>query len=358
MAGAPVAQQYAYGQYGPHRVVNPQDPPRELSGLAWGVYVSLGVVAVLSLIRIVTALNLHSAVGEGLGASVNIADKYHTYSNWAGIFGLAVLVSAGVFIAWFYRAYKNLRRLGVQSMRYGDGWAIGAWFIPFFNMVRPKQIANDVWRGSERGVDVGAQWHQVEVPNLVHWWWALYLIQGAVVYTGQRVASSGYDKLTSLGTFGGGLSQIKTGTVIDILGEIIAIAAVVVAIKVVSEITERLDAIRGDALAAGPVAPPTPMAAPPAQGYPQPAAPAYPPPPYPANPAPPPPPPPASMPTPPPVEPPPLVPTPPPPVEATPPPPPAMPAEQRIQCPECAEWIQPQANVCRFCGHRLQPTGQ
>ena len=29
-------------------------------------------------------------------------------------------------------------------------------------------------------------------------------------------------------------------------------------------------------------------------------------------------------------------------------------AEQRVQCPECAEWIQPQANICRFCGHRLQ----
>lgn len=355
MSGVPVENPYGpqYAPYGSHRVVNPEDPPRELSGLAWGVYVSLGVVAILSLVRIVTALNLHSAVGEGLGASVSIVDKYHTYSSWAGIFGLGILVSAGVFIAWFYRAYKNLRRLGVQTMRYGNGWAIGAWFIPFFNMVRPKQIANDVWRGSEPGVDVGYQWHQVEVPSLVHWWWALYLIQGAVVYIGQRTAASGYDKLTSFGSFSSGLSEIKTGTVIDILGEIVAIAAVVVAIKVVAEITERLDAIRGDALAAGPVPTPVPVAAPPAQVYPQP-APSYPAPPYPASsptpPPPPPPPPPASMPAPPPVEPPPVVPPP--------PPPPVTPTEQRIQCPECAEWIQPQANVCRFCGHRIHPTGQ
>lgn len=340
MAGVPVAQQYGYVQYGPHRVINPEDPPRELSGLAWGVYVSLAVVAILSLVRIVTAVNLHSAAGEGLGASLDIVDKYHAYSTWVAIAGLAFLVSGGVFIAWFYRAYKNLRRLGVQNMRYGDGWSIGAWFIPFFNMVRPKQIANDVWRGSEPGVEVGTQWRQVEVPNLVHWWWALYLTQGVVAYVGQRVAASGYNKLTAFGSFDTGLSQIKTGTVIDILGEIIAIAAVVIAIRVVSEITERLDSIRGGALAAGPVAPPAPS-------YPQPAAPAYPPTSYPAS-APPPPPP--SPPAPPPIEPPPLVPTP--------TPPPAMPTEQRIQCPECAEWIQPQANVCRFCGHRLQPPGQ
>lgn len=253
------AQGSNYAQYGPpvawygsHRVVNPEDPPRELSGLAWGVFVSLGAVALLSVIRIVTAFHLHSVADpEGLATSIELESAYHTYSAWIGFFGLAVLFSAGAFIAWFFRAYKNLRRLGVQNMRYGDGWAIGAWFIPFFNMVRPKQIANDIWRGSEPGVEVSAQWRQVEVPSLVHWWWALYLIQGALVYIGQRMAASGYGKLTALpfSSFSSGLSQIKSGTVVDILGSVVAIAAVVVAIKVVSQVTERLDAIRAAALA-------------------------------------------------------------------------------------------------------------
>lgn len=325
--GAPVIQ-----HYGTHRVANPQDPPRELSGLAWGVYVSLGVMAILSVVRIVTTLNFRSAAGEGIAASAEIFNAHHTYSTWVGFYGLAFLISGGVFIAWFFRAYKNLRRLGVWNMRYGDGWAIGAWFIPFFNLVRPKQIANDIWRGSEPGVEVATQWRQVEVPGLVHWWWALYLTSGALAYVGERIAGSGYEKLTTFGEFSSGLSQIKSGTVVDMLGEIVAIAAVVVAIKVVSQITERLDGIRSAALAGGsvaPVAPPPPMAPPPIPSYAQPT-------PRPASFSPPPPAPPPSMPT---------------------PPPPSMPAEQRIQCPECAEWIQAQANVCRFCGHRLNPAG-
>ena len=87
-------------------------------------------------------------------------------------------------------------------MRYGNGWAIGAWFIPIFAMIRPKQIANDIWRGSERGVEVSTQWRLVEVPGLVHWWWGLFLGQGTVVYVGQRLTQAGHHKLTLFGDVG------------------------------------------------------------------------------------------------------------------------------------------------------------
>ncbi|HET7588882.1 MAG TPA: DUF4328 domain-containing protein [Solirubrobacterales bacterium] len=314
------------------------DPPRELSGLAWGVFVTLGIVAILGVVRLLMALRLHSALtGEG-----NITGAYHTYSIWTGFSIIALLVAAGVFIAWFYRAYKNLRRLGVQNMRYGEGWAIGAWFVPFLNWVRPKQIANDVWRGSERGVDTWWYWRDVEVPGLVHWWWALFLGQGLVVYAGQRMVQSGYhDATSSFGSLSSGLSQMKSGTVIDILGQLVALGAVVLAINVVSQVTQRLDALRAELLAAGPVSPAVPT--PPA-----PAMASYPPPPPPAPPIAPPPAPPIA-----PVQ-------PAAPIQPLTPMAPPQPAlqEQRIQCPECAEWIQPQANVCRFCGHRLEATGQ
>jgi hypothetical protein len=206
-------------------------------------------------VRLVTALDLRSAAG-GNG---DVVSAYHTYNTWVGISGLVFLVSAGVFIAWFFRAYKNLRRLGVQNMRYGNGWAIGAWFIPIFSMIRPKQIANDVWRGSERGVEVSTQWREVAVPSLVHWWWGLFLTQGVLVYIGQQVTDSGYHKLTSFSSLSSGLSQIKTGTVLDVLGEVVGIAAVVLAIMVVSRLTERLDGVRSEALAAGPADPSAPI---------------------------------------------------------------------------------------------------
>lgn len=309
-----------------HRVADQSDPPRQMSGLAWGAIVCLGISSLLYVGRIVAAFGLHSAAGgEG-----DVSGAHHTYGIWLGLGGLAALVSAVVFMAWFNRGYRNLRRLGVQSMRYGLGWAIGAWFIPIFSFFRPKQIANDVWRGSERGVEVSAGWRSVEVAPLVHWWWGLFLAQGTLIWVGQQLTSTGYGKLTSFGgSIGSGLSQIRTGTTIEILGAILGIAAAIVAIMVVSQLSERLDLARQDALAAGPLAPSPPAAMmPPPTSFP-------PPPPGSLQ---------ASAPSPGAVAP-------------AAPPPAAPPAEQRVRCPQCAEWILPQAKVCRFCGHRLEQLG-
>lgn len=34
------------------------------------------------------------------------------------------------------------------------------------------------------------------------------------------------------------------------------------------------------------------------------------------------------------------------------------PLENKIQCPQCAEWIMAQAKVCRFCGCRIQVSSE
>lgn len=316
--GADRAQVEAHGAFshGTHRVVDPADPPRDLSGWAWGVYVSLGVLAILDVVQTAAALDLRSEV-TGYG---DVLGSYHDYSRWTGLYGLMVMVSAGVFIAWFFQAYKNLRRLGVGNLTYGNGWAIGSWFVPILGMIRPKQIANEIWRGSERGVDVAGGWKQGRVPGLLHWWWGLFLAQGLFFYIGQRTAASGYEKLSLFGEVENGLSQIKTGTTLDVIGGLLGLVAIALAIRVVSLVTDRFAQIGGEAIAQASLYPQAPQYAPaPAAQYPQAAAVmAYP--------------------------------------QSQPPPPP--PTEQRVQCPDCAEWIQAEANVCRFCGHRLRPLGQ
>lgn len=301
----------AFGQ-GTHRVVDPADPPRDLSGWAWGVFVSLGLMALLGVLRLASALSLRSTVTGG----GDVVAKYDAYSRWTGIQSVLLLIAAGVFIAWFFQAYKNLRRLGVQNMRFGNGWAIGSWFVPILSLFRPKQIANDIWRGSERGTEVNTGWKSVPVPALVHWWWGLFLAQGLLLYFGQDTIDRGYHDLFTFGALESGVSDVKTGTSAEVLGNLVSIAGAVVAILFVARVTERFDEAGADAFAQVALAPQH-LQAPP---YPPPIAQpqSYPPPPA----------------------------------------PPPPPTEQRVQCPECAEWIQAQANVCRFCGHRLLPLGQ
>jgi hypothetical protein len=91
-------------------------------------------------------------------------------------FAVLLAATAIAFIVWFWRAYRNLEALGLPA-RHAAGWAIGGWFVPFLNFVRPKQIANDLW-----GAVGAARDAEPEPPGgsvLLAFWWAAWL--GALV---------------------------------------------------------------------------------------------------------------------------------------------------------------------------------
>lgn len=86
--------------------------------------------------------------------------------------GVAVAASAA-FIVWLHRARGALDSIGAPGQRYGRGWTIGAWFIPLVNLVLPKKIMNDVWRGASPAGEADPR-----VSSLVHWWWAVWIMAG------------------------------------------------------------------------------------------------------------------------------------------------------------------------------------
>lgn len=90
------------------------------------------------------------------------------------------------FLVWFDGAYRNLRRLRVGPLRFDAGWAVGAWFIPGFNLWRPKQIANDVWRGSEPTPGAKRLDAQGRVAFVIHVWWVSWVV--ACVLTAAEIA--------------------------------------------------------------------------------------------------------------------------------------------------------------------------
>src|SRR5215207_5646007 len=69
---------------------------------------------------------------------------------WVGLVQAAwFLVTAGLWLGWFRRAYRNLPALGARRLRYRPWWAVGAWLLPVFSLFRPKQVLNDIWRASD-----------------------------------------------------------------------------------------------------------------------------------------------------------------------------------------------------------------
>lgn len=159
-------------------------------------------------------------------AAANASD---TRQRAAGILQLVALVLTAVaFLFWFRQAYRNLPSLGVRKLRFKPGWAVGAWFVPFVNLVRPKAIANDIWRASDPEREPqGMRWIEWPVSPLLHWWWGLWLLAGFV----QRVASRSSNR--------DDLSAQESADLADAAGLGLGIVAAVLAILVVRRVTDR-----------------------------------------------------------------------------------------------------------------------
>ena len=85
-----------------------------------------------------------------------------------------LVVTAALFIAWLFHLTKVIQEYSPNALRHGPGWAIGGWFVPILNLVRPKQMVDDVWSGSS------TDWSQKGPAFYVHLWWAVFLISGVV----------------------------------------------------------------------------------------------------------------------------------------------------------------------------------
>ena len=144
------------------------------------------------------------------------------------LLALAAWVLAVVlFIRWFRRAYRNLRAVG-GLQRYREGWTIGAWFVPILNLFRPKQLTNDIWRGS----DPATPWRESDaterVPPLVQWWWGLFL---ASWWLGSRAT------LASLS--GDSARSLRSADGYSIASDVLDVAAALLAIALVRAVTAR-----------------------------------------------------------------------------------------------------------------------
>jgi hypothetical protein len=204
--------------------------------IAFGALIAVNFVAVLfSMID----LNLLDRIesGELVGD-----DEIEAHDNRAAAVGLvqtvAYVVCAVVFIRWLHAAHRNLDVVAPGVRRYGHGWAIGAWFVPFMNFWRPKEIVNDVWRGSGTPTDYGRP------PVLLLAWW-LSWVAGLIL--GRFEIRAALEQET--------IDQLRTMDFWFIVSDLWDVANAVMAIAVVRHLTRRLD--HRAAVAAAPASPST-----------------------------------------------------------------------------------------------------
>jgi hypothetical protein len=84
------------------------------------------------------------------------------------------IVTGIVWLLWLHSAYGLLRLVGTRVTRFSPGWAVGCWFVPLVNLVRPYQVVKEL-RLRSHGLNATAE----AVPRLsgevTALWWLTWL---------------------------------------------------------------------------------------------------------------------------------------------------------------------------------------
>lgn len=109
--------------------------------------------------------------GDWTELEVQLSDGASILAGY-GLIGLFV-VTAIVFLMWQYRRVRNFPALGIADGNYTPGWSVGAWFVPFLNLVHGYAIMAELWRTSATAPE--GLWRKGPVTKLIPAWWLTYL---------------------------------------------------------------------------------------------------------------------------------------------------------------------------------------
>jgi hypothetical protein len=133
-----------------------------------GISIALGFLYILQINKLIAA----GPFGVDVGPVQTLEDLISLFS----IFQLVVFIGTGVvFLTWIYSAYANLETLGSDGLHYSPGWAVGYFFIPFLNLVRPLQVVQEIWRASDPE-------ENRTNSALAGFWWACWILSGILGY--------------------------------------------------------------------------------------------------------------------------------------------------------------------------------
>ncbi|MEU5161587.1 DUF4328 domain-containing protein [Streptomyces sp. NPDC020875] len=198
-------------------------------GLSYAVIVLLCLTIVAKLFAIGAAMNVSNVAKDikdapPFGVTRDEADDADRLIALSISFEMTVLLVTGVlFIIWFAVARANASAFAPDITRWGRGWAIGGWLIPFVNLVIPRLVAGTIWEAS-RFNPYGPKDQQP--PTLLTAWWTVWVVSTVV----ELGANQNYIKAETP-------DELITAANAMMFGSVTAIAAAVLAILVVRRVT-------------------------------------------------------------------------------------------------------------------------
>lgn len=143
-----------------------------------------------------------------------------------GAFLLVYVFTVVVFARWIIAAHKRVRALGARGMTISPGWAVGYYFIPIVNLVRPYTAMKELFRASMSPEHAASQ----ITPGILPCWWALWIINNIIGQISLRMSMNADT-----------LPMLQAATVAEMIGSVAGVVLSVVALKLVQRITANLN---------------------------------------------------------------------------------------------------------------------
>jgi hypothetical protein len=87
---------------------------------------------------------------------------------------LIILGTTIAFLCWVYRASTNVHALGARGLTASAAFAVGMYFIPFYNLFAPAVTMNEIRKASFDAPD----WNAQKMSPIIAVWWILQIATG------------------------------------------------------------------------------------------------------------------------------------------------------------------------------------
>ncbi|MBK9448721.1 MAG: DUF4328 domain-containing protein [Bacteroidetes bacterium] len=188
------------------------------------IWITLGT-QIVSSISDFFQLMLLKAIDNGESYGIDSLNANDTRQQILGIVTFLMLIASAVtYIQWFRRAYYNLHLMD-GNLRFSEGWASGAWFVPIISLFRPFQIMSELFQVSKAILSRNLpQWQAREHSTLLGIWWALWVINNVWGNISARVT---LDAST--------IEKLIVSTQISMWNVVINIPLAILAVRIIQE---------------------------------------------------------------------------------------------------------------------------
>jgi len=167
------------------------------------------------------------ATRGGFGANKGV-ELYETLIGLVTLLYLSVwFLSAVTFLSWLHRAVKNLSALGARKLRFTPGWAVGWFFVPLMDLIRPYEAVTELWHASDPAIRSYEPASRA-APAPVRWWWSLLILWVLTSRLGNQLSQA-----TSSGVFEGQAAHL-----LMIVSHLLEIPAAILAIRLIGAINQ------------------------------------------------------------------------------------------------------------------------